>query len=138
MYVSVNDRNEIKMVGVSADPSLTSLFINDDMNPFKGWSEAKICCYKVIVKDGIVMMMTPYVDSRLLDHFDQLGLHSEENAEGLTDTQMALTENYEGFLEYSEVTDEAIEISNTQITDLEMAVVELYEMITDVSSLMEG
>lgn len=138
MYVSVNNQNEIKLVGISADPSLTSLFINDDMSPFKGWSEAKICCYKVIVKDGIVMMMTPYVDSRLLDHFDQLGLHSEENAEGLTDTQMALTENYEGFLEYSEVTDEAIEISNTQITDLEMAVVELYEMITDVSSLMEG
>lgn len=138
MYVSVNERGEIKMVGVSTNPGLTSLFIRDDMSPFKGWSEARICCYKVIVKDGIVMMMTPYVDSRLLDHFDQLGLHSEANAEGLTDTQMALTENYEGFLEYSEVTDEAIETSNTQITDLEMAVVELYEMITDVTSLMEG
>ena len=70
MYVSVNKENEIKIIGVSTDPNLTSLYIDDENNPFNGWSAAKICCYKVEVKDGIVIMMTPYVDSRLIDHFD--------------------------------------------------------------------
>lgn len=139
MHISVNSNNEIKKVGI--DENLTVLYV-DETNPsypWNGWSEAKICCYKVKVNDeGIVTMMTPYIDSRLLDHFDQLGIHSEENANGLTDTQMAICDNYEDFLSYSETTDEALETGNTQITDLEMAVCDIYEMITEFSTLMEG
>ena len=118
MYVSVNERNEIKEVGVSTTPYLTSLYIDDETSPFKGWSNAKICCYKVNVQDGIVTMMTPYVDSRLIDHFDQVGKDTETNAEGITDTQMALCDNYE-----------MIEVGNQQITDLEMAICDIYEII---------
>lgn len=95
MYVSVNKKNEIKMVGVSTDPNLTALYINDDNNPFDGWSSAKICCYKVNVKDGIVMMLTPYVDSRMIEHFDALGLVGEQNTEDIEATMEGLTETFE-------------------------------------------
>lgn len=80
MYLILNSDNEIKGVGVTTDPSLVSVYVdeNADMFPFKGWSEAKICCYKVNVVDGIITMMTPYVDSRLIEHIDQLGQQIEE------------------------------------------------------------
>lgn len=98
MYISVNERNEIKEVGVSSDPSLTSLYVdeNSDMFPFKGWSDAKICCYKVNVVDGIVMMLTPYVDSRMIEHFDQVGRQTEEvasNLSGLYDSNKAYSQD---------------------------------------------
>lgn len=116
MYVSVNNKNEIKQVGVSTDPNLTSLYINDEENPFKGWSEVKICCYKVNVTDGIVMMMTPYVDSRLLDHFDQVGGATDDNSEGLFDTAEAT----------SDISDALFELAD-YVAELEARIVELEE-----------
>ena len=77
MILYVNERNEIKDVNQTTDTSLIPLEVNDTDNPFIGWSVAKICCYKVNVKDGMVTMMTPYVDSRLLEHIDQLGKQVE-------------------------------------------------------------
>ena len=77
MIVYVNANSEIKAVGSSSDASLTALHINDDANPFNGWSTAKICCYKVAVQDGYVTMMTPYVDSVLMEHIDMLGRQVE-------------------------------------------------------------
>lgn len=133
MYVSVNKKNEIKKVGISTDTNLTSLYIdeNDKDYPFEGWSEAKICCYKIRVTNGHIVELSPYVDSRFIEHFDQLGLATEVNEESLTDTQMAICDNYEDFIEYSAATDEAIETGNTQITDLEMAICDIYEMIAE-------
>lgn len=124
MYVSVNKKNEIKMVGVTKDPNLTSLYINDDMNPFEGWSEAKICCYKVIVKDGIVMMMTPYIDSRLLDHFDQLGKATEVNKDDISDNRDGLMETFETGITNSD-----------DIATLRDGLMEVYEMITAESEV---
>ena len=59
LYISVNKKGEIKEVGISTNPELKSVYIADETNPFSGWSKSKICCYKVNVKDGLVMMMTP-------------------------------------------------------------------------------
>ena len=75
MLVYVDSESRIKAVGTTTDTTLTELYINenDDFFPFKGWSTAKICCYKVTVQDGIVTMMTPYVDSRILDFVDDIG-----------------------------------------------------------------
>lgn len=73
MKLYVNAKNEIKDVNDSEDKSLTLLEVNDDnANPFRNWSVAKICCYKVNVEDGVVTMMSPYVDSRLIEHIDKL------------------------------------------------------------------
>ena len=126
MYISVNSQNEIKEVGISTDTSLTSLYVDEKNEnfPFKGWSEVKICCYKVEVKDGIVTMLTPYIDSRLIDNFDQLGKASETNANDISDNRQGLTETFEATLTNTD--DVAI---NRQ------AIEELFEMITAESEV---
>ena len=73
MILYVNEKNEIKDVGTTTDESLIEYVVNDEENPFAGWSIAKICCFRAKVEDGIVTMYTPYVDSRLIEHIDQLG-----------------------------------------------------------------
>ena len=75
MKIYVNDKNEIHEVNTCSDPSLIELEVTD--GTFDGWSEAKICCYKATVSEGNVTMMTPYVDSRLIEHIDQLGKQTE-------------------------------------------------------------
>lgn len=75
MKIYVNERNEIHEVNTCSDPSLIELEVKD--GTFDGWSEAKICCYKATVNEGKVTMMTPYVDSRLIEHIDQLGKQTE-------------------------------------------------------------
>lgn len=77
MKIYTNEKGEIKDVGSTTDSTLIEQDINDDDNPFEGWSDAKICCYKVAVKNGTVLMYTPYVDSRLIEHIDQLGRQVE-------------------------------------------------------------
>ena len=75
MIVFVDSESKIRAVGKTSDSSLTSLYIDetDPSYPFTGWSSVKICCYRVSVTDGIVTMMTPYVDSRMLDMVDTMG-----------------------------------------------------------------
>lgn len=75
MIVYVNSDSEIKAVNSTTDPTLTPLYIdeNDESFPFEGWSTSKICCYKVTVVDGVVTMMTPYVDSTVLEFVDMMG-----------------------------------------------------------------
>ena len=77
MILYVNGNQEIKDVDKTSDKSLTPLLVTDPNNPFKDWSVAKICCYKVTVSGGVITMFTPYVDSRLIDHIDQLGASVE-------------------------------------------------------------
>lgn len=118
MILYVNDKNEIKDVGVTTDENLIEYVINDEYNPFAEWSIAKICCYKVEVKDGYVTMYAPYVDSRIIEHIDQLGKGNETNANNITDTQIGLTETYQKALD-----------TDATVTDVQLALVELYEMI---------
>lgn len=82
MIVFVDSEGRIKAVGKTTDSALTPLEIldNEEANPFIGWSKAKICCYMVTVTDGYVTMMTPYVDSRIIDHIDFIGHEAEDNA----------------------------------------------------------
>lgn len=88
MKVYVDSENKIRDVGSTKDTSLKELYINDSDNPFKGWSTAKICCYMVTVVDGVVTMMTPYIDSRSLDMVDTIG-RQVDKAEPFTVTQSA-------------------------------------------------
>ena len=126
MYVCVNFNKEIKKIGISTSPELVSLYVdeNNDLYPFKGWSEAKICCYRVEVKDGVVMMLTPYVDSRLIDHFDQVGQSTEINKSDITDNRDGLMETFETGMTNSD-----------DITTLRDGLMEVYEMITAESEV---
>lgn len=72
MVLYVNNNNEVKDVNTTSDNSLTPLTVNDENNPFIGWSVAKICCFKVKVTDGTIAMFTPYVDSKIIEHIDRL------------------------------------------------------------------
>lgn len=82
MKIYVNDRNEIKDVHSTNDTSLTEIVINDEENPFKDWSIAKICCYRAEVREGIVRMFTPYVNTLIIEHLDRLGVY-EEGTKGI-------------------------------------------------------
>jgi hypothetical protein len=92
MIVFVNDRNEIKDVDSTTDASLFSVEINDENNPFKDWTKAKICCFKVEVTDGNVTMFTPYVNTEIIERLDKLAVLTEGS---VTDIELAITELYE-------------------------------------------
>ncbi len=79
MIIYTDNENRIKAVGVSDDPNLTAYEINDEFNPFNDWTVAKILCYKATVDNGVVTMMTPYVDTQIIEHRDKLGYENEKN-----------------------------------------------------------
>ena len=122
MILYVNDRNEIKDVNSTNDKTLTKVFIKDEENPFENWSIAKICCYRVDVREGVVCMMTPYVNSLIIEHLDRLGEQNGQTEETVTNLEVAVCENYESAEMYKEET-------NSQIDNLQLAVVEVYEML---------
>lgn len=118
MYISVNSNNEIKKVGI--DENLTVLYVDETREdyPWNGWSEAKICCYKVKVNDkGIVTMMTPYIWSNNLEVIDMLGHASEHYADSkkayLDDTECVFTTNRKGVVTCSCITESGKGIPTT-------------------------
>lgn len=122
MVIYVNEQNEIKDVNSTIIEGLIPLEIDDKENPFAGWSVAKICCYKATVTDGRVTMMTPYVDTRIIEHIDQLGKQVDNNTSGIQMNSNDIITTQEGLAETYEET-------NTSITQLEEALVEVYEII---------
>ena len=125
MVLFVNDKGEIKDIDSTEDKSLTALEITGN-NPFEGWSDAHIRCYRVEVRDGEVVMMTPYISSTLLDHIDYLGKGTQVVSESVTSTQMALTETFE-----------QAEKNGDQITDAEIAIAEVYEAVVRLSDMIK-
>lgn len=118
MILYVNERGEIHDVGTTENPELTAVEITD--GTFDGWSNAKICCYRIETDgEGNVTMLTPYIDSRLLETIDRLGKADQVNASDISD-------NREGIME----TFEEAESNSSDISDLREAVIELYEMIS--------
>jgi len=116
MKVYCNDRLEIMDVGSTLDTTLTEYEVPDE--DFEGWSIAKICCYKIYVSLGKYCGFSPYVDSRLIQHIEQLGKQTEFNASDISDNREGLTETFESTL--------------TNTDDISMcreAIEEIYEMI---------
>lgn len=125
MILFVNDRREIKDIDSTEDKSLKALEITGN-NPFEGWSDARIRCYRVEVRDGEVVMMTPYVSSTILEHIDYLGKGTRAISENVTSTQMALTETFE-----------QAEKNGDQITNAEIAIAEVYEAVVRLSDTIK-
>ena len=122
MVVFVNSKGEIKDVGSTKQVDLIGVVLRDEENPFKDWSIAKICCYRIETFDGYVTMMTPYVDTRIIEHIDQLGKQVDNNTSGIQTNSEDIVYTQEGLAETYEET-------NTSITQLEEALVEVYEII---------
>lgn len=76
MTIYTDTEGRIKDVNTTSDTTLIPQEITD--GTFDGWTTAKICCYKVSVSNGNVTMMTPYVDSRLIEHINMLGREVEK------------------------------------------------------------
>lgn len=73
MILYINQKNEIKDVNTTEDSSLTPFEISEnDSNPFNEWIVDKICCYKVIIEDGKIKGIEPYVDSIIIDRIETL------------------------------------------------------------------
>lgn len=87
----------------TGDATLIQVEVNDEDNPFANWTTAKICCYRCHVTNGRVDMMTPRVDSRLIEHIDMLGREVESvtpykqtKTAYIDDTSITFTEVPEG------------------------------------------
>ena len=84
MKVFVNEEGKIKAVHASDDTSLQMYELDETVDdfPFSGWSDARIMCYRMKgspIMDGEestgkyeVTMLTPYVDSRLIEKIDDI------------------------------------------------------------------
>lgn len=70
----------------------------------------------------IISMMTPYMDSRIVEHISRLGGDTEMVAADLTDTQLALVENY----------DQTLAIAD-DLTDTQLALVENYDQTLSIA-----
>lgn len=121
MKVYVDIENKIRAVNTTTDTSLTEVFIDEtaDTFPFKGWSTARICCYKVTVVDGIVIMLTPYVDSRNLEMIDNMG----HQIDTTSDNTKVTTETVDGIMtdmlpELTEADENIIATIDSILTDI--------------------
>lgn len=93
MKVYVNSKNEIKDVHSTTNGSLTMVELPEGV--FEGWSEAKILCYKLTLKDGVYAGYGPAVDTRIIEHIDNLGKANERNASDIGDIALAIIEMLE-------------------------------------------
>ena len=115
MIVYVNENGEIHDVGTTTDETLTPVeIIDDEDNPFKGWSVPRICCYRIRVVEGHVVMMTPYINSILLDVYDQFGTADIKTAEDIIAAEQEITDQ-----------DLALLDAEQEITDLDLRIMEL-------------
>lgn len=79
MILFINSKNEIKDVNETSDENLTAIEVDDESTPFANWSVAKICCHKVMLnEEGKYTGFTPYVDTRIIEHIERLGLGNEK------------------------------------------------------------
>ena len=118
MVVFVNSKGEIKDVGSTKQVDLIGVVLRDEENPFKDWPIAKICCYRIETFDGYVTMMTPYVDTRIIEHIEQLGQQIQIAGKNISETNDGLIETYEDTLSNLE-----------RVSQCEDAIIEIYEMI---------
>ena len=102
MIIFVNERNEIKDVNTTKDETLTAYELTDNDNLFKDWNVDKICCYRVTlmpeVVDGeetgkyLVTMMTPYIDSRIIEPIVWLREQIKSNSADIVTTDERILE----------------------------------------------
>ena len=119
MKVFVDEEDKIKAIHVSDDTSLRMYELDETIEsfPFSGWSEGRILCYKInvapITIDAeptgkyMVTMMTPYVDTRIIEKIEDL---YKEN----------------GALRSSQI------VTEQTITDVDLQTIENEQMITDM------
>ena len=121
MIIYVNNRGEIKDVGSTKQLGLTAIIVPEEENPFEGWSVARILCYKILLdRDGNIGGYTPYIDSRIVEQLDKMGVATEGNTEDITANRDGLIETYDNTMSNS-----------SDITECREAIIELYDMLME-------
>ena len=121
MIIFVNDKGIIRAVGTNdTGEELIEIEVND--GTFDHWTKDKLLCYKCRVQDGCVIMLTPALDSRFIEHFDVGGKDHTENSEGIYDVAELAGENSEAaydLAEYISQLEEMINNLDERVTALE-------------------
>lgn len=68
----VDSRNNVCDLDVTDDKSLIPVLVDDEAfgYPFIGWSDDKICCYKLTADKGIITMITPNLHPKFIKQID--------------------------------------------------------------------
>ena len=93
MNVFLDDKNRIMDVGTSTNDKLTKVFIDETLEsyPFKGFSEAKLKCYQVIVDEkGEVLKYEPFVSDEFIDVIERLESENSKLRNSLAITSSTL------------------------------------------------
>lgn len=72
LYVDLHGR--IMAINATERTDLAEIEVDENAMdfPFKGWSESRICCYRVNVENGRITMMTPYVPTHMISALENL------------------------------------------------------------------
>lgn len=111
MKLYVNKDNKIMAINATERTDLTEIILDEnEMDfPFNGWSETRICCYKIDYTTEIISeerdeegniisqekkhhitMMTPYINSETISIIDDLYIKSEQRNTDLDLQNIAL------------------------------------------------
>ena len=80
MKLYVDKNGCIMAVNSTERTDLTEIYVDDTLDDFafKGWSETRICCYRVEVTDGVITMFTPYVPTHMISALENLEKQNTE------------------------------------------------------------
>lgn len=80
MKLYVDDKGCIMAVNSTDRTDLTEIYVDDTAEDFvfKGWSETRICCYRIKVTDGAITMFTPYVPTHMISAIENLESRNAE------------------------------------------------------------
>lgn len=118
MILYVNDKGEIRAINQTEDTSLTAVEIDDNSNPFVGWSQEKICCFRIGTSNGRIIFFTEYIDRDLVERISSLSNTDAVLSGDVVYTQLGLAETYEKVVD-----------TEGDVTDIELAITELYELM---------
>lgn len=68
MTIYTDSSGRIMAAGSTDRTDLTAVELDESAidYPFKGWSDIRICCYRIQAQRGHITMMTPYVPTHMI------------------------------------------------------------------------
>lgn len=94
MKLYLDNKNKIIAVNSTDRSDLKEIELDETAYdfPFTGWSETRICCYRVEVQDGHISMITPYVPTYMISVLENLASENKKLARKNAELEDALCE----------------------------------------------
>ena len=95
MKLYLDNKNRIMAVNSTDRTDLTEITVDD--SEFMGWSDVRICCYKIgytTDEEGVshINMMTPYVPTHMMSAIEQLDEETKKLEIAQTETEISITD----------------------------------------------